>query len=119
MGHERRARNKKVTLLRAHKTAHLQRAGEEVVLGDDVHKEVGGDLAELVVQDGDEVHVEGVVLHHGFLGAAQQVQELLPVLESLVHVPQQEAHKGKLELTCKAQRGDDPRGEEDQLALWA
>ena len=88
------------------KPTHLQGAGEEVVLGDNVHKEVGRDLAKLVVQDGDEVDVEGVVLHHGLFWPAQKVQEPLPVLKGLVHIPQQEAHESKLELTWKVQRGE-------------
>lgn len=73
--------------------------GEDVVLGDSVHREVGGDLTELVVQDGGEVDVESVALRHGFCGPAQKVQEPLPVPRCLVHVPQQEACKGELKFT--------------------
>lgn len=52
-----------------------------------------------MVEDGDEVAVEGAVPHHGVLGATQQVQEPLPVLERLIHIPQEEAYKGKLQFT--------------------
>lgn len=77
---------------------YLQRGGEEVALRHDVHEEVGGNFSELVVEHADQPQVEFFVLLHGRLRSTQQSQQTLPVLEALVHVPKQEAHKGKLEL---------------------
>ena len=77
---------------------YLQGGCEEVTLGYDVHKEVWGDLSELVIEHADEAQEELLVRAHGLLRATQQCQQLLPVLEGVVRVPNQEAHEGKLQL---------------------
>ncbi len=81
--------------------AHLKRGGEEVVLRHDIHKEVRRDFSQLMVEDGDEAQIQVRPLLHGLLRAAQQSQQVFPVLEGLVHIPREETNKGELQLSCR------------------
>lgn len=83
---------------------YLQCWGEEIVLRHDVDKEVGRDFSQLVVQHGDESQVELFSLSHGLLGATQQCEEALPVLEAFVDVTEDETDEGKLQLSWKLER---------------
>lgn len=78
---------------------YLQGGGEEIVLRHDVDKEVGRDFSQLVVQHGDESQVQLFSLSHGLLGATQQREEALPVLEAFVDVTEEKTDKGELQLS--------------------
>lgn len=78
---------------------YLQCGGKEIVLRHNVDKEVGRDFSQLVVQHGDKSQVELFSLSHGLLGATQQREEALPVLEAFVDVAEEKTDKGELQLT--------------------
>lgn len=52
---------------------YLQGAGQKVVLGDDVHKEIRRDFIQLVVQDKDEIGIKVLILCNGSFRTAQDV----------------------------------------------
>lgn len=52
-----------------------------------------------MVKHGDEPQVKLLVPPHGLLCATQQSQQTLPVLKGIIHVSNDETHKGKLQLT--------------------
>lgn len=78
---------------------YLQRSGEEVVLRDNIYKEVRWNFPKLVVKHRDESQEQLFTLLYRLLCPAQQTEEVLPVFKAFVCVSKQETHKGKLQLT--------------------
>lgn len=52
---------------------YLQGAGQKVVLGDDVHKEIRRDFIQLVIQDEDEIGIKLLILCNGLFRTAQDI----------------------------------------------